>query len=200
MVHIQAPIRELIQFLLADAQDGEKTKENSAALKLEINFWMLTQDCRASGQHLQWNDNSKEKNMMPMWTSKTITPGERKCCVKTLKFLICPIRWFLPVSVIFVIFGRVNHGACLDTDLLEQIPNFLVDVLLKWKKKRKKTTKFPFKNKNYILKKLDLDLISLHMLSYTVLPLKKKAYHRSLIPLYNSQLCISIKRNCTAVV
>lgn len=33
--------------------------------------------------------------------------------------------------MVLVVFGRVDHGAGFDTDLLEQIPHFLVDVLLR---------------------------------------------------------------------
>lgn len=35
-----------------------------------------------------------------------------------------------PVSVVLVVFGRIDHGASLDANLLEQVPHFLVDVLL----------------------------------------------------------------------
>lgn len=35
--------------------------------------------------------------------------------------------------MVLVVFGRIDHGASFDTDLLEQIPHFLVDVLLRWK-------------------------------------------------------------------
>lgn len=36
--------------------------------------------------------------------------------------------------MVFVVFGGVDHGASFDADLLEQIPHFLVDVLLKKRK------------------------------------------------------------------
>ena len=35
-----------------------------------------------------------------------------------------------PVAVVLVVFVGVDHGAGLHTDLLEQVPHFLVDVLL----------------------------------------------------------------------
>lgn len=38
--------------------------------------------------------------------------------------------------MVLVVLGRIDHGAGFDTDLLEQIPHFLVDVLLRWKKKK----------------------------------------------------------------
>lgn len=40
------------------------------------------------------------------------------------------VRWS-PVSMVLVVFGRIDHGTSFDTDLLEQIPHFLVDVLLR---------------------------------------------------------------------
>lgn len=45
--------------------------------------------------------------------------------VYTLRYVRCS-----PVSVVLVVFGRVDHGASFDANLLEQIPHFLVDVLL----------------------------------------------------------------------
>lgn len=32
--------------------------------------------------------------------------------------------------MVFVVFGRIDHGASFDADLLEQVPHLLVDVLL----------------------------------------------------------------------
>lgn len=46
----------------------------------------------------------------------------------THHFLMFPCS---PVSMVFVVFGGVDHGASFDADLLEQIPHLLVDVLLK---------------------------------------------------------------------
>lgn len=40
-----------------------------------------------------------------------------------------------PVSVVLVVFVRVNHGAGLHADLLEQVPHLLVDVLLRREKR-----------------------------------------------------------------
>lgn len=42
-----------------------------------------------------------------------------------------------PVSMILVVFGGVNHRAGLHTNLLEQVPNFLINVLL-WETNRQK--------------------------------------------------------------
>lgn len=36
--------------------------------------------------------------------------------------------------MVLVVFGRINHGASFDTNLLEQIPHLLVDVLLNERK------------------------------------------------------------------
>lgn len=36
--------------------------------------------------------------------------------------------------MVLVVFGRIDHGASLDTNLLEQIPHLLVDVLLNERK------------------------------------------------------------------
>lgn len=33
--------------------------------------------------------------------------------------------------MVLVVLGRIDHGASFDANLLEQIPHFLVDVLLK---------------------------------------------------------------------
>lgn len=39
-----------------------------------------------------------------------------------------------PVSMVLVVFGRIDHRASFDANLLEQIPHFLVDVLLNERK------------------------------------------------------------------
>lgn len=41
------------------------------------------------------------------------------------------IRQWSPVSMVLVVFGGVDHGTGFDADLLEQIPDLLVDVLLR---------------------------------------------------------------------
>lgn len=51
--------------------------------------------------------------------------------------LVCKIDSdHIPVAVVLVVLGGVDHGASFDTDLLEQVPNLLVDVLLRsqWEK------------------------------------------------------------------
>ena len=54
--------------------------------------------------------------------------------------------------MVLVVFGRIHHGTGLDTDLLEQIPHLLVDVLLR----RKEGEKMLFVFSNWGLNQLQL--------------------------------------------
>lgn len=79
---------------------------------------------------------SQPRNSVCMRTDRTnvATIGEYlwKKGVLSLNVLVCKTKGdFTPVAMVLVVLGGVNHGASFDTNLLEQVPHLLVDVLLR---------------------------------------------------------------------